>query len=61
LRSSKSREKKKVSLNSSTSKEKTADKPQRLSLKLCRGDSTNGGSKKIFDEKNEENLVKHNP
>jgi hypothetical protein len=61
LRSSKSGKKKKVSFNRSSSKEKTADKPRWLLLKLLRGDSTKGGSKKIFDEKNEENLVEHNP
>jgi hypothetical protein len=57
LRPSKSGKKKKVSFKSSSCKEKTADKPQQLLLKLLRGDSIKGGAKKIFDEKNEENLV----
>jgi hypothetical protein len=61
LRSSKSGKKKKVSFNRSSSKEKTANKPRRLLLKLLRGDSAKGGSKDIFNEKNEVNLVDHNP
>jgi hypothetical protein len=61
LRSSKLGKKKKVSFNNSSFKEKTADKPRQLLLKLLRGDSTKGGSKKIFNEKNEENLVKRDP
>jgi hypothetical protein len=51
LRPSKSGKKEKVSFKSSSCKEKTADKPRWLLLKLLRGDSMKGGSKKIFDER----------
>jgi tetratricopeptide (TPR) repeat protein len=67
LGSSNSERKKKVSFNSISSKEKSAAKPRRLSLKLLRGDSKKGDSKKsapktsIFDEKSEESLVERDP